>query len=166
MIDWESRFLVLKHLQWVKNKHELLFNIASSPPNKCKEHFIKSLHEGSTWSPGAKIIGVWMWDCEMVCWLEIVRSRCRRRDCGMMPLWEAPLSHFGPQRESTFFEVLAQQACRLLLPSSAIHHPHSPATCHHINHSKQFPSPQLSISPTEAPFTKTPHHGTGRCFCI
>ena len=155
MIDWESRFLVqpppiLKHLQCVKTKHELVFNIASSPPNKCKEHFIKSLHEGSSWSPGAKIIGVWMWDCEMVCWLEIVRSRCRRRDCGMMPLWEAPLSHFGPQRESTFFEVLAQQACRLLLPSSAIHHPHSPATCHHrqhhINHSKQFLSTQFSIS--------------------
>ena len=49
--------------------------------------------------------GLLGWDCEIhPAGGEIVR-------------WEAPLSHFGPQRDSTFFESSSHQACRHLLPS-------------------------------------------------
>ena len=63
------------------------------------KHITESLHEGLGWIPPcARIIGVWMWDGLLGWDCEIPAAG------GEIVRWEAPLSHFGPQRDSPFFE--------------------------------------------------------------
>ena len=90
------------------------------------KHITESLHEGLGWiPPSAKIIGVWMWDCEMVCWVEIVRSALQEAR-----LWDGRRHclTFGPSGTQPFLRAhLTRPAvpyCPLSLFITTTHHQH------------------------------------------
>ena len=90
------------------------------------KHITESLHEGLGWiPPSARIIGVWIWDCEMVCWVEIVRSTLQEAR-----LWDGRRHclTLGPSGTQPFLRAhLTRPAapyCPLSLFITTTHHQH------------------------------------------